>query len=1048
MEQNKTALYSLLLANVSTITLGKVKAKDGFSTAAATTDPLWLLTTLEDVMVNFEDEKKAVLALDDQVERIVTLKQGDSSNEDFVKLATKEMTIYAKRGTVYLWSKAYNDRLSKEIQAENQNHKNATSGTSLTDPELKIVRVRLQKVIQEEIMSLIILKKADKKRYANLQESLANSYLIGRDEYPTTLGAVLKLLNNYTDGNKTRGGVSFLQSSAPAEASVPVVAYAKGSNKSFYPEITCRICGLKGHFQTHCLLEKALATADTPANRIPYHGGRNATGQEVSIHSGGILLNQHSDAHINPNWILLDSESTEHIFRNKKLLTDVATTTDGELLRMHTSGGILDSDQKGRFGSFHVWYNPNCLANILSLALVSEKYRVTLDTEIENAFSVHISEEHVMKFIRFLPGLYLFDASNVDLFKLRTAFSFLSTVASNKKNFKQQEIRKADDAIILNRRTNHVANNKFVRVVKDNWIRNNPVTVGDVRRSHKIYGPPLPAIKGRTRYQESPRVQDTDIIQIPTALYEDLKHVTLCADFHYVNGVTVFHSISRRLDYRTVSFPLSRSQASIVNELQDIFKIYHARGFRIVELHADNEFNKVEQDILPVRLRCCGVDDHVPEIERSVQTQKNENRTVCHAMPYKCFPRVMVRELVTQGNEFLNAFGTKDSVADGLSPRNIIDNLPHIDYNDLKYEFGQYVQLHVTERVTNTMKSRSIGAIVLGPRRIQGRYNYMSLETGAVIDGRVVAVLPLTAEVIDRVESLGREQKQPFRVSKMLKYEWRPGQIVGDDDAYLTVEDENQDHGIIPEPVLPALPDAGPNPFAVDGPALPGAEEPNDLPEGEDMDQEDEQATAENQGAPIDEDEEAQDENQGAPPDENKTNLNIEDEIKVEEVDEDSDDEWDDEEPESRREEKERRENYFSTNSGDDFGRGKRERTAPSFSFLQTQFPDLTQEGKDDFFQHAWDEYQVSGKTNLLERYTTGFIFAQMTAKQGIKKYGREAELQLIAEFKQLIEYKTFHGRKAEELSFEQRKKAANMINLIEEKINRGHTPENPIIKG
>ena len=193
--------------------------------------------------------------------------------------------------------------------------------------------------------------------------------------------------------------------------------------------------------------------------------------------------------------------------------------------------------------------------------------------------------------------------------------------------------------------------------------------------------------------------------------------------------------------------------------------------------------------------------------------------------------------------------------------------------------------------------------------------------------------------MIDRVESLGREQKQPFRVSKMLKYEWRPGQIVGDDDAYLAVEDENQDHGIIPEPVLPALPDAGPNPFAVDGPALPGAEEPNDLPEGKDMDQEEEHATAENQGAPIDEDEEAQDENQGAPndendenqgapPDENKTNLNIEDEIKVEEVDEDSDDEWDDEEPESRREEKERRENYFSTNSGDDFGRGKRERTA------------------------------------------------------------------------------------------------------------------------
>ena len=68
----------------------------------------------------------------------------------------------------------------------------------------------------------------------------------------------------------------------------------------------------------------------------------------------------------------------------------------------------------------------------------------------------------------------------------------------------------------------------------------------------------------------------------------------------------------------------------------------------------------------------------------------------------------MVRELIKQGNEFLNAFGSKDTIADGLSPRNIIDNLPHVDYNDLKYEFGQYVQLHVTEKVTNTMKWLSI----------------------------------------------------------------------------------------------------------------------------------------------------------------------------------------------------------------------------------------------------------------------------------------------------------------------------------------------------
>ena len=39
------------------------------------------------------------------------------------------------------------------------------------------------------------------------------------------------------------------------------------------------------------------------------------------------------------------------------------------------------------------------------------------------------------------------------------------------------------------------------------------------------------------------------------------------------------------------------------------------------------------------------------------------------------------------------------------------------------YEFGQYVQLHIQEKVKNTMKSRTIGAIGMGPGEIRGRYN-------------------------------------------------------------------------------------------------------------------------------------------------------------------------------------------------------------------------------------------------------------------------------------------------------------------------------------
>ncbi len=131
-----------------------------------------------------------------------------------------------------------------------------------------------------------------------------------------------------------------------------------------------------------------------------------------------------------------------------------------------------------------------------------------------------------MKFTRFLLGLYLFDASSVDMSKLRNSFSFLHTVDDNKRLYKKRDIRKADTASLLHRRSNHMAIDKFERVVKRNLIRNNPITLGDVRRSRHIYGPSLPAIKGRTRYQASTRVPDNEILSIPKELYDDLKHLS------------------------------------------------------------------------------------------------------------------------------------------------------------------------------------------------------------------------------------------------------------------------------------------------------------------------------------------------------------------------------------------------------------------------------------------------------------------------------------------------------------------------------------------
>ena len=66
------------------------------------------------------------------------------------------------------------------------------------------------------------------------------------------------------------------------------------------------------------------------------------------------------------------------------------------------------------------------------------------------------------------------------------------------------------------------------------------------------------------------------------------------------------------------------------------------------------------------------------------------------------------------------------------------------------------------------MQLGTIKAIIWSPIRIQGQYNYMYLETGENIDGKVFAVLSITDDIIQQVETLGKAQQQPFILSRML----------------------------------------------------------------------------------------------------------------------------------------------------------------------------------------------------------------------------------------------------------------------------------------
>jgi hypothetical protein len=103
------------------------------------------------------------------------------------------------------------------------------------------------------------------------------------------------------------------------------------------------------------------------------------------------------------------------------------------------------------------------------------------------------------------------------------------------------------------------------------------------------------------------------------------------------------------------------------------------------------------------------------------------------------------------------------------------------DYNELKLEFGSYVQVFEDNTPSNTTSSRNTGAIVLNPTgNAQGDYFFMSLVTGKRLSRHQWTEIPMTNAVISAVEAMAEKEGQPLIKGGVPLFEWRPNASVED----------------------------------------------------------------------------------------------------------------------------------------------------------------------------------------------------------------------------------------------------------------------------
>jgi hypothetical protein len=1034
--ENRDKLYTIIWGQCSEALQAKLKGTKAFKTYNPIKCPLSLLKDIKQLSLKFENVTFKAFAIYDAKMALSSFYQTKQDTLHSYYMKFKDLTDALE----HYGAELGNDiGLIRDI-AERNGEKNVED---LDSNHPKFAQYKSE--AREQYLAVCFLRGADRRKYGTFVTELENDYTKGTNHIPATVAAAYGLLDRVKLPDKSSlsrndGSTPGGQQKGSQNNEVHGVVFVNKNGKIISKEVICYECG-GNHYK---------GDPSCPNSKLNETDGYFSSFNPPNVAFLGAQPTRDNIA--DKDWILLDNQSSEHIFKNSSLVSNITAVSPGNGLIIHSNGGSQYTFHKASHDDFGtVWYNPRAITNILSFSkLRNAGYNLGYD-HANDVFHLEINDRTYL-FRQSPEGLYIYN-------HVTDSAICATSVADKQRMYTPRQIKRADEARTLYRMLGRPSERIFKHMLNHGLIHNTDITAEDVTRAHDIYGPEIGSLKGKTVRSTPQPVRLPVQVPLPDQIKMRHNRVTICADICHVDGLRFLTTISRNLHFGTIEYVPSLEQSSIVRGIMQVINIYHRRGFVVDWIFTDRAFEHI-RDKLPsgVSLNVTAANEHVPEIERFIRVIKERVRAYITTSSIDPLPNILKIHLLQHVVQMLNLTVQPNGVSDILSPSSIVLGVKLDADIYCKVEFGTYCQVHDEPHPGNSVHTpRTLDAIALRPLgNLQGGYYFLCLNTWRVIARRQWTSLPMPAHVIDLLQTKALDERRTG-----------PNYLAADyfhfrraDRSTITRLSDPDDHLLLYPFVdegAAVTDDENPTPQPADSGADQGADlhHYQSLTEDEDQDDTDLSAVDDasmndsnaHDAAAVDYDDEDEGDDACAPVNADVDEENDDDAPAHDDVSDDAD--------------------SLSTNttlpladellSPDDTPsdslRATIQRVLPTCQrdahAKDNIHADVTEE---NIIPMSSDERPSTSRYNMrpkvppryniddgltysdgiaLTGISFGFACTQMTAKEGLKRFGKDAEDALLAEWKQLDNLNVYSGVHWNDLTPEERSRALRLVQLL-----------------